>query len=201
MQFRPDHRVALVRALAVTLLIVGVSAAVAQIQPGPDFDLEQARLRVQEIQQHITSIQQQAIEAHPELLDQREEFQELVKVVMSEKGFDANADQAAMDSLRTEAENPDLTPEEQQDMMLESRQAEMRLRQGQEVAMRDSTLINAQEDLRESLLDAMRELEPEVDALLDEFDRLRYQILKVEQTLLEKGQPEPEGEPSSEHDH
>lgn len=183
--------------LAFALLITGASAAAAQIQPGPDFDLDQARQRVQEIQQHIASIQQQALAAHPELVDQRQDFQELVKIVMLEKGYDADAYEAAMDSLRTAAENPDLTPGEQQDLMRQSRESEIRLRQGQELAMRDSTLIDAQEDLRESLLAAMRELEPDIDALVDEFDRLRYQILKVEQTTIGDESAEPEDEASS----
>ena len=178
--------------VAVGLLLAAGSARAQTGQPGsPPMQQSSPQARMMEIQQTVAAAQEQAFEAHPELQAQRDELQDLVVEVMEENGFDPDSSMAMLDSLRIAAQDPETSAADRQQMMMAAQQAQQSLQQGQQVAMQDSTVIAAQEEFREDLMVAMREHEPELDALLEEFDQLQMQMRM--QSQMPQGSPQAPG--------
>lgn len=177
MRTRPESHTPWIRTLLALGLLLAAGVAYAQGQQDPPpMQQSGSQARMMEIQQVIAAAQEQAFEAHPELEEQRDELQDLVVEVMQENGFDPDTEMALLDSLRAETQDPETTEAERQQMMIAAQQAQQSLQQGQQMAMQDSTVITAQEEFREDLMVAMREHEPELDALIEEFEQLQLQM-------------------------
>jgi len=168
--------------------------ALAQMPQGqpPMQQQNNPQMRLMEIQQRLMAAQEQAFEANPQLQEQQEALEDLMIEKMQAQGFDPEARMATLDSLREQSQTPDLSEDQRQQMMVRAREAQQALQEGQAAVMQDSTVVAAQQALQQDVMTAMREQEPELDSLLDEFQALRMQM------QMRQGQGMPPAQPPSE---
>jgi predicted Zn-dependent protease len=162
---------------AITVLML-TGMASAQVQPQPQQDqLSSQQARLQQIQQHLSMVQQTAIEESPDLQAENEELDELVEEKIADQGHDPEAMIQTLSSLQEQYQSEDLTEQDRQQILQEFQGVQQQLQLAQEIAMQDSQVVAAQEVFRENLLEAMREHEPATDDLIEEFEQIQQEML------------------------
>ncbi len=162
---------------AITVLML-TGMASAQVQPQPQQDqLSSQQARLQQIQQHLSMVQQTAIEESPDLQAENEELDELVEEKIADQGHDPEAMIQTLSSLQEQYQSEDLTEQDRQQILQEFQGVQQQLQLAQEIAMQDSQVVAAQEVFRENLLEAMREHEPATDDLIEEFEQVQQEML------------------------
>ncbi len=137
---------------------------------------QQGQEEIQQLQQRLIQIQQQAVENNPELQDQAEELESMVRSTMEDAGFDPDGAIARLEQIQAEFEAEGTTDDQRQAMMEEAQEIQMDLQQGQQMALQDEQVIAAQQNFEDNLMDAMRAEDPDTDELLARFDELRSQM-------------------------
>jgi hypothetical protein len=160
------------------LMLTGMASAQVQPQPQPQQDqLSSQQARLQQIQQHLSMVQQTAIEESPDLQAENEELDELVEEKIADQGHDPEAMIQTLSSLQEQYQSEDLTEQDRQQILEEFQGVQQQLQLAQEIAMQDSQVVAAQEVFRENLLEAMREHEPATDDLIEEFEQVQQEML------------------------
>ncbi len=154
------------------LLVAGI-VALGLIFAGSAAAQQQAQAEIQELQQRLMQIQQQAVENNPQLQDQAEELESLVMRTMEDAGFDPEGGIARLEQIQADFQDESISDEERQGMMQEAQEIQADLQQGQQMALQDQEVIEAQEAFEENLMDAMRAEDPDTDELLARFEELR----------------------------
>lgn len=166
--------------IAIAALVLGV-AGLAQAQQG-----QNPQMQLQQLQQRLMTIQQQAMQNNPQLQDEAEDLEDLVIKTMEDAGFDAEGGLARLEQLQREFQGDDVSDERRQTILQEAQEIQMELQEGQQLAMQDEEVIQAQERFQDNMLDAMRAEDPETDELLETFERLQTQMM---QQMPGQGQP------------
>jgi predicted Zn-dependent protease len=162
---------------AITVLMLGGMAS-AQVQPQPQQDqLSSQQARLQQIQQHLSMVQQMAIDESPDLQAANEEIDALVMEKIEDQGHDPEAMIQNLSSLQEEYKSEDLTEQDRQEILQEFQGVQQQLQVAQQTALQDSQIVAAQEVFRENLLEAMREHEPATDDLIEEFEQIQQKML------------------------
>jgi hypothetical protein len=165
----------MVSAITVLMLTGMVSA---QVQPQPQQDqLSRQQARLQQIQQHLSMVQQMAIDESPDLQAANEEIDALVMEKIEDQGHDPEAMIQNLSSLQEEYQSEDLTEQDRQEILQEFQGVQQQLQVAQQTALQDSQIVAAQEVFRENLLEAMREHEPATDDLIEEFEQIQQEML------------------------
>lgn len=156
----------------IALFLFGITHVSAQqaVDPGG------LQAEVQALQEELIEIQTQAVENAPELQRQADELQLLVRETMENAGFDLDGMVSRFEALQTEFDTPDLDDDRRAAILAEAQEIQSDLQQGQQMAMQDSDVLEAQQRYESDLIDAMRQENPETDALLDRFDELRAEL-------------------------
>jgi len=126
--------------------------------------MPEAQKKVMELGQKLNQIEQKAVEANPELQQQREEFQSLLMETMKEQGAEP---QKRIDRL--EEIQPQLSQaqgEERRNLMQEFRQEQQSLMQAQRQAMQQEEVKQARQELQENTFNAMKEENPETEQII-----------------------------------
>jgi hypothetical protein len=126
--------------------------------------MQEAQRKVMELGQQLNQIEQKAVEANPELQQQREEFQSLLMETMKEQGAEP---QKRIDRL--EEIQPRLSQaqgEERRNLMQEFRQEQQSLMQAQRQAMQQEEVKQARQELQENTFNAMKEQNPETEQII-----------------------------------
>jgi len=165
----------IVTAITVLMLTGNVSAQ-AQSPPQPDQSTEQ-QARLQQIQQQLGMVQQMAIDESPDLRAENEELDELVMEKIDDLGHDSKAMIQNMSSLQEQYQTEDLPDQERQQILQEFQEVQQQLMAAQEIALQDSQVVAAQKVFRGNLLEAMREHEPAIDDLIEEFEQIQQEML------------------------
>lgn len=176
-------------ATAIALAATGVVAQPMEgqgppmMQGGGDGNLMQQlqakRNEVQQLNQELMALQEEAIGANPELANQREALQSYLETGMREAGYDVAQGRTRIEGLQEELQSGELSAAEQQ----ESRQAlrtelgDMRAAQGE--VMEDEEFKARRQALNEDMLAAMSEVDPQVEALIRDLQvaQREYQLL------------------------
>lgn len=154
--------------LLAVLLVAGSGNALAQgmgqQQGQAGGAAQEAQKKVMELGQRLNQIEQKAVEANPELKEQREEFQDLLMETMKDQGAEP---QKRIDRL--EEIQPKLSEaqgEERQSLMQEFRQEQQSLMQAQRQAMQQEEVKQARQELQENTFNAMKEENPETEQII-----------------------------------
>jgi len=161
----------LIGIVAATLLLFG-GAAVAQQQGGGG----QAQEELQQIQQRLAQAQDQAFENNPQLQAQADELEEKFIKVMSDAGYDPEAGLARLQEIQAEMQDETVSDERRQTLMEEAQQIQGELQEGQQIAMQEQSIIDAQAEFESDLMDAMRAEEPQTDELIARFEQMQQQM-------------------------
>ncbi len=164
----------MIAAFVLALGTVGVTQA--QQQGGAPGQGNPQMQQLQQLQQRLMAIQQQAIENNPQLQDEAEELEDLVIRTMEDAGFDPETGLARLEELQGEFQNADLSDERRQAILQEAQEIQMELQEGQQLAMQDEAVVRAQERFQDNMLDAMRAEDPETDELLAVFEQMQSQM-------------------------
>ncbi|MCC5809292.1 MAG: hypothetical protein JJU06_02880 [Ectothiorhodospiraceae bacterium] len=169
--------------LALTFGTVGVTQAQQQGGAPQQGD---PQMQLQQLQQRLMAIQQQAIENNPQLQEEADELEDLVIRTMEDAGFDPESGLARLEELQAEFQNEDLSDERRQAILEEAQELQMELQEGQQLAMQDEEVVRAQERFQDNMLDAMRAEDPETDELLAVFEQMQSQM---QQQMPQQQQP------------
>lgn len=168
----------LLQALVATVALAFAGGAAAQMeqeggqggqQGGPQMELQQ-------IQQRLAEVQQEALEENAGLQAQREELEELVISKMEEAGYDPDASMETLENVQGQIQDESLSDEERQQMLQDAQQAQQDLQEAQQAAMQDDEVIEAQQAFQDDLMEAMREIEPDTDEMIEDFQRLQQEM-------------------------
>ncbi|MEX0729177.1 MAG: hypothetical protein WED00_17490 [Aquisalimonadaceae bacterium] len=135
-----------------------------------------AQMELQQLQQRLAQIQQQAFENNPELQEQAQALETLFISTMADAGYDPEGGLARLREIQGEMRNEATADERRQELLQEAQQIQTELQEGQQVAMQEQVIIDAQEDFEEDLMDAMRAEDPETDDLIARFEQVQQQM-------------------------
>lgn len=140
-----------------------------------------------QLQQRLASIQQKAIEAHPELKKQEEDLQTMVMAKMSSAGADASGEMDAINEIEQKLRNPDTTESERQKLMPEYQKRAKAFRDTQMRVMQDPEVMKARAALVDATTAAMKQVDPQTEKLLEELKQKQAEMQK----LMEQAVPAP----------
>ncbi|MCK8515563.1 hypothetical protein M0534_04370 [Methylonatrum kenyense] len=160
--------------LATALAFVFSGLATAQEMAPPDGG-QQGGGEMQEMQQRLSEIQRQAFENNPQLQEQAEELENLFIRTMEDAGYDPENGLDRLDAIQAQMQDEGVSDDERQAMLEEAQEIQMELQEGQQVAMQDQAVIDAQTEFEEDLMDAMRAEDPETDDLISRFEQMQQQ--------------------------
>lgn len=167
----------LAAALVTGLLLSGGMAMAQQEGGGEQMQSEQSpQMELQQLQQRLGEIQQQAFENNPELQEQAQELEQLFIDTMSDAGYDPEGGLARLQEIQQEMQAQDADEENRRALLEEAQQIQMELQEGQQVAMQEQVIIDAQQSFEEDLMDAMRAEDPQTDELISRFEQLQQQM-------------------------
>lgn len=150
--------------------------------------VQQKQAEIQQLNQQLAKIQQETIEANPELATQRDDLLELVDTKMTEAGHDPDASREKIEDLQGQLDSGELSDEETRSVGQELRQQQSSLQQAQGQAMQDQQVQQEIQQLNEELVAAMREQNPQTDELIAQLQTAQqeYQAL-MQQAMQQQG--------------
>ncbi|QIT57176.1 hypothetical protein HC341_07840 [Aquisalimonas sp. 2447] len=164
------------RALVAVAALAFTGSAVAQLEGGQGGQEGGPQMELQQIQQRLAEVQQQALEDNPGLEAQRDELEDLVVRKMEEAGYDPDSSMETLENVQGQIQDESLSDEERQQMLQEAQQAQQDLQEAQQVAMQDDEVVEAQQAFQDDLMDAMRDIEPDTDEMIEDFQRIQEEM-------------------------
>ncbi|WP_405226523.1 hypothetical protein [Lentisalinibacter sediminis] len=185
------------------VLVLGAASVSAQQMPeghpggmmapnsqGPGSELIQQvqakRAEIQQLNQQLMEIQENTIEANPELAKQRDDLISFVDEKMAESGYDAEAARGRIDKLQGEMESGELSAEEQQQNRQQLRQEMTSMQQAQGQIMQDEEFQAKRESLNENLVAAMQEQNPQTDELISRLQTAQQEYQQLAQQAMQQ---------------
>lgn len=158
-----------------TAMVFAFSGLATAQEMAPPQGGQQGGGEMQEMQQRLSQIQRQAFENNPQLQEQAEELENLFIRTMEDAGYDPENGLDRLDAIQARMQDESVTDDERQAMLEEAQEIQMELQEGQQVAMQDQAVIDAQTEFEEDLMDAMRAEDPETDELISRFEQMQQQ--------------------------
>jgi hypothetical protein len=189
-------------ALAAVLGALGASAVLAQpMKPGgaPGASggsdaavlmqrLQEKRDRLDELNEQLMALQQQAIDANPDLASEREALQDYVEAGMKDAGYNVAEGRARVEELQADLESDSLSSSEQQESRQALRAELGDMREAQQKVMDGDEFKEKRNALNEGVLAAMEEQDPEVRTLLAELQRAQAEYQLMAQQIMQEQQ-------------
>lgn len=153
---------------AYLLLLAALIVSVAVAQPGGQEQADpQALLQeVEQVQQQLLQIQDAAMTEHSELQQQAENLQRTLLEAMRENGFEPDASLARVDQLERQLQSEGSDRAQQQALANELRDEQRRLIAAEQQALESEQVKLVSDQFTQNLLQAMREQNPQTDALV-----------------------------------
>ena len=189
-------------ALAAVLGAVGAGTALAQpmMQGGAPAgagggeaaalvqQLQEKRNRLDELNEQLMALQQQAIDANPDLASEREALQDYVEAGMKDAGYNVAEGRERMEDLQADLEDDSLSQGEQQESRQALRAELGEMREAQQQVMAGDEFKEKRNALNEGVLAAMEEQNPEVRTLLAELQRAQAEYQLMAQQIMKQQQ-------------
>lgn len=174
-------------AAALTVALTAPTLALAQqdqsgeapASPQATQQQQQAQKLVQQYRkaaQKLQQIRQETLAANPELETQRKEFESQVQSAMDETGYDVDAGQQKLQKLGEKFQNEDLSKEERQELATKFQSERRKMQQAQQQVLQQEDIRAAGEKLQQDTLAAMKEQDPQTEALLKRMEKLRSEL-------------------------
>lgn len=169
--------------IAAASLALASSAAMAQGMGGGMMGEQgggNPQMEMQQLQQRLAETQQQAIENNPRLQEQGDALENLVLDKMEDAGYQPRQDLETLEAAEEQLRDPDLSAEERQELIQSEdvQRAQMNLQEAQQSVAGDPEVQEAQEALRDDLMAAMREENPEVESMIERMQTLQQQMMQ-----------------------
>lgn len=198
---RPARRM---RKLVIGLsLIVLAGAGMAQQpapvppgnQPPPDLTpeevqqletLRQKRAELMQAKERLDKIQHEAMEADPKLRAQETAFAELVKEEMKGMGRKPDEEVAELRELQQKLQSEELPDAERQQLWGQFQEKAGSFRAAQQRALQTPKVQQAQTELREAVVAAMKARDPETEKLLAQMESTREELKALHQKAMQR---------------
>lgn len=144
------------------------------------------RAEIQQLNQQLMEIQENTIEANPELAEQRDDLISFVDEKMAESGYDAEAARGRIEKLQGEMQSGDLSAEEQQQNRQQLRQEMTSMQQAQGEIMQDQEFQAKRQSLNENLVAAMQEQNPKTDELISRLQTAQQEYQQLAQQAMQQ---------------
>lgn len=152
--------------------------------PGPQSEQMQAAKQLHaeyvELQQRLATIQQKAVQAHPELQKQGQDLQALMMSKMSSStGVNAKDEMAAINRIEQKLRDKDTSDNERQKLMPEYQKRVKAFRDAQFQVMQDPEVQKAQAALMGATMAAMKQQDPQTEELMAQVKHKQAQLQKL----------------------
>jgi chromosome segregation ATPase len=148
--------------------------------------VQQKRAEIEQLNQQLMEIQENTIEANPELATQRDELISFVDEKMAETGYDAEAARGRIEKLQGEMQSGDLSAEQEQQHRQQLRQEMTSMQQAQGQVMQDEEFQAKRQALNENLVSAMQEQNPQTDELISQLQTAQQEYQQLAQQAMQQ---------------
>ncbi len=155
-------------------------------QSGLMQQVQQKRAEIEQLNQQLMQIQENTIEANPELATQRDELISFVDEKMAETGYDAEAARGRIEKLQGEMQSGDLSAEQEQQHRQQLRQEMTSMQQAQGQVMQDEEFQAKRQALNENLVAAMQEQNPKTDELISQLQTAQQEYQQLAQQAMQQ---------------
>ncbi|MEX0430169.1 hypothetical protein [Spiribacter insolitus] len=131
---------------------------------------------LQQLQQTLSSIRQQAMEENPGLQERQQVLEDQMMSRMRDEGVDPREDVMRLQDIARELRGGEVAEEERASLMEEYQNTRQELLAARRTAMEDERIKNAQLELQDDLVSAMTEQNADVPEMIDRFETLRSQM-------------------------
>jgi hypothetical protein len=132
-----------------------------------------------ELQKRITQIQNDTLQAHPELKKEEEALRTLVLEKMSSSGKSAKDDMDEIIKLEQKLRSGETPEDERETLMSEYQKKAVTFRNAQNEAMKNPEVQAAQKKFREDVMSAMKEKDPQVEQLMQQLQEKQQQLSQM----------------------
>ena len=132
-----------------------------------------------ELQNRITQIQRDTLQAHPELEKEEQSLRDLILEKMSSTGKSAKEDMDEIIKLEEKLRSGETPAEEREALMVEYQKKAVAFRNAQNEAMKNPEVQAAQKKLRDDVMTGMKEKDPQVEQLMQQLQQKQEQLSQM----------------------
>ena len=148
-------------------------SAVAQDGTGQPSASQQ---ELRSLQQALSSIRQQAMEANPNLEERQQALQDQMMSRMRDEGVEPRQDVRRLQDIARQLRSGEVAEADRPALMEEYQSTRQALLEARRTAMQDERIQTAQTQLQDDLVSAMTEQNGDVPAMIDRFESLRSEL-------------------------
>ena len=142
-------------------------------------EIQSVHAEYMELQKRITQIQNDTLQAHPELKKEEEALRNLVLEKMSSSGKSAKDDMDEIIKLEQKLRSGETPEDERETLMSEYQKKAVTFRNAQNEAMKNPEVQAAQKKFREDVMSAMKEKDPQVEQLMQQLQEKQQQLSQM----------------------
>ncbi len=168
----------------------------APMAVNPAMEMQQIQMQLQQISMQLSHIQQQALEVQ-DVMDAIQDYETRLRAKMLALSPDVEDDirqaEGLVEELRAVADPSALSPEEVeefQEKYMEFLQTTQRLQPIEREARMDPEMQDAQAELEDMVKEAMRNVDPGADAIMEEQEELIERYIELEQQQQQRMAPQ-----------
>jgi len=142
-------------------------------------EIQSVHAEYMELQKRITQIQNDTLQAHPELKKEEEALRTLVLEKMSSSGKSAKDDMDEIIKLEQKLRSGETPEDERETLMSEYQKKAVTFRNAQNEAMKNPEVQAAQKKFMEDVMTAMKEKDPQVEQLMQQLQEKQQQLSQM----------------------
>ena len=142
-------------------------------------EIQSVHAEYMELQKHITQIQNDTLQAHPELKKEEESLRNLVLEKMSSSGKSAKDDMDEIIKLEQKLRSGETSEEERETLTGEYQKKAVAFRKAQNEAMKNPEVQAAQKKFMDDVMTAMKEKDPQVEQLMQQLQQKQQQLSQM----------------------
>jgi len=164
-------------------------SAAPQEQGAPQSETPEQNKQMQEIQgvhaeymdlqKRLAQIQQDTLQAHPELQKQEQAWRDLILEKMSSNGKNAQEDMAEIKKIEEKLRSGETPDSDRQALMSDYQKKAMAFRDAQTQAMQNPDVQAAQKKLSDAIVTAMKEKDPQTEQLIEQMKQKEQQLSQM----------------------
>jgi chromosome segregation ATPase len=142
-------------------------------------EIQSVHAEYMELQKRITQIQNDTLQAHPELKKEEESLRSLVLEKMSSSGKSAKEDMDEIIKLEQKLRSGETPEDERETLMGEYQKKAVAFRNAQNEAMKNPEVQAAQKKFMDDIMTAMKEKDPQVEQLIEQMQQKQQQLSQM----------------------
>ncbi len=142
-------------------------------------EIQNVHAEYMELQKQITQIQQDTLQAHPELKKEEQSLRDLVLEKMSSSGKSAKEDMNEIVKLEEKLRSSETPEDERETLLGEYQKKAVAFRNAQNEAMKNPEVQAAQKKFMDNIMTAMKEKDPQVEQLIQQLQQKQKQLSEM----------------------